>query len=150
MGPLKEPWSSEVGDPRSSEARSDECLEDWGLQELNVSYFTTSGGSWEGQIPGSYEAFGFSEVTNVSRIVALGGSIYRILHVSEAQGSPDSYGLKRGCDCGWVRLKNLARARLRGLETPEAGSDECLEDRVPGRLHLSYSTCLGGSRSSRF
>ena len=55
-------------------------------------------------------------MTNVSRIVALGGSIYRILRVSEAQESPDSYGLKRGCDCGWVRLKNLARARLRGLE----------------------------------
>ena len=31
-----------------------------------------------------------------------------------------------------------------GLESLEAGSDECLEDRVPGRLHLSYSTCLGG------
>jgi len=26
----------------------------------------------------------------------------------------------------------------------EAGSDECLEDRVPGTLHLSYSTVSGG------
>ena len=31
--------------------------------------------------------FGSSEVTNVSRIVALGGSIYRILRVSEGPGS---------------------------------------------------------------
>ena len=31
------------------------------------------------------------------------------------------------------------------MESLEAGSDECLEDRGPGRLHLSYSTCLGGS-----
>ena len=51
MDPLKEPWSSEVGDPRSSEARSDECLEDCGPRELNLSYFMTSGGSWEDQIP---------------------------------------------------------------------------------------------------
>ena len=38
---------------------------------------------------------------------------------------------------------------LRGLEAPggpvEAGSDECLEDRVPGGLHVSYSTTSGGS-----
>ena len=42
--PLKEPWSSEVGDPgvrglESLEARSGECLEDYGLRELNVMYF---------------------------------------------------------------------------------------------------------------
>ena len=34
--------------------------------------------------------FGSSEVTNVSRIVALGGSIYRILRRLEAPGAPDS------------------------------------------------------------
>ena len=51
---------------------------------------------------------------------------------------------------GWVRLKNLARARLRGLETLEAGNDQCLEDRGPGTLNFLYSTSLGGSRMSRF
>ena len=113
MGPLKEPWSSEVGDPRSSEARSDECLEDCGPRELNLLYFTTSGGSWEGHIPWPYDSgwvplknlrlwiFGGLElrfglkVTNVSRIVALGGSIYRILRVSEDPGAPDSNVAKR-------------------------------------------------------
>ena len=44
-------------------------------------------------------------MTNVSRIVALGGSIYRILHVSEAPGAPDSNVAKRSYDSGWVRLK---------------------------------------------
>ena len=39
---------------------------------------------------------------------------------------------------------------VRGLEILEAGSDECLEDRVLGRLHLSYSTCLGGSGNSSY
>ena len=57
---------------------------------------------------------------------------------------------KRSYEAGWVRLKNLARARLRGLEIPEARSDECLEDRVLGRLNLSYFTSLGGSGSPRF
>ena len=42
VGPLKEPWSSKLGDPgvrglESLEARSDECLEDCGPRELNVS-----------------------------------------------------------------------------------------------------------------
>ena len=42
VGPLKEPWSSKLGDPgvrglESLESRSDECLEDCGRQELNVS-----------------------------------------------------------------------------------------------------------------
>ena len=36
------------------------------------------------------------------------------------------------------------------LETLEAGSDECLEDRVPGELHLSYFKILGGSGGSTF
>ena len=58
VGPLKEPWSSEVGDPgvrglETLEARSDECLEDCGPRELNVSYSTMSGGSWERHIPGT-------------------------------------------------------------------------------------------------
>ena len=58
VGPLKEPWSSKLGDPgvrglESLEARSDECLEDCGPRELNVSYSTMSGGSWERHIPGT-------------------------------------------------------------------------------------------------
>ncbi len=52
-------------------------------------------------------------MTNVSRIVALGGSIYRILRVSEAPGS--SRFLRPG-ETGWVRLKNLDP---RGSETLE-------------------------------
>ena len=39
--------------------------------------------------------------------------------------------------------------RVRGLEVRRAGSDECLEDCGPGRLHLPYSTRFGGSRRSR-
>ena len=68
---------------------------------------------------------------------------------------------------GWVRLKNLARARLpgleslqarsdeglesleagsdEGLESLEAGSGECLEDVGSVRLNVSYSTVSGGS-----
>ena len=55
-------------------------------------------------------------MTNVSRILALGESKCRILRGLEAPGGP-----------------------------VEAGSDECLEDRVPGGLHVSYSTTSGGS-----
>ena len=103
VGPLKEPWCSEVGDPKSLETRSDECLKDCGPRELNLSYSTRSGGSWEVQIPPTCEAgwvrlknLGLRrsgtrglrrlEVTNVSRIVALGGSTYRILRRLEAPG----------------------------------------------------------------
>ena len=81
---------------------SDECLEDRGPGRLNLSYFTRSGGSWEGQIPWP-ECSGWVpfktlhassevwrvwrlEATNVSRIVSLGGSIRRILRVSEVPG----------------------------------------------------------------
>ena len=60
-------------------------------------------------------------MTNVSRIVSLGGSIYRILRVSEVPGAPDSNVAKPRCDGGWVRLKNLARARLRGLDLRRFG-----------------------------
>ena len=47
-------------------------------------------------------------------------------------------------------LKEPCSRVLGGLESLEAGSDECLEDRVPGRLHLSYSTTSGGSWEFRF
>ena len=57
-----------------------------------------------------------SGVSWISRILALGGSKCRILRGLEAPGGP-----------------------------VEAGSDECLEDRVPGGLHVSYSTTSGGS-----
>ena len=68
-----------------------------------------------------------------------------ILRCLEAPGGPDSNEAKGNWCCGWVRLKNLARARLWGLESLEAGSDECLEDPGSGRLHVSYSTVSGGS-----
>ena len=55
-------------------------------------------------------------MTNGFSILALGGSTCRILRGLEAPGGP-----------------------------VEAGSDECLEDRVPGGLHVSYSTTSGGS-----
>ena len=42
--------------------------------------------------------------------------------------------------------KNLARARLRGLENLEAGGDDCLEDPGFGRL----LQCLEAPGSSRF
>ena len=58
-------------------------------------------------------------MTNVSRILALGGSTCCILRGVEAPGGP-----------------------------VEAGSDECLEDLGFGRLNVSYSTSLGGSRRS--
>ena len=56
VGPLKEPWTSRLGDPgarglETLEARSDECLEDRGLGRLHPSYSTRFGGSWELQIP---------------------------------------------------------------------------------------------------
>ena len=75
-------------------------------------------------------------MTNVSRIVALGSSIHCILQSLEAPGGPDSNDA--------VAPGLLARV-FGGLETPEAGSDECLEDRVLGRLNLSYSTKFGSS-----
>ena len=81
---------------------------------------------------------------NVSRIVALGSSIYRILRVSEVPGSSRSYGPPPRCETGWVPFKTLL-ARLRGSEILETQSDECLEDRVPGRLNLLCFTSLGGS-----
>ena len=67
------------------------------------------------------------------------------LSYSTSLGGSRELQIPRGYETGWVRLKNLARARLRGLETLEAESDECLEDRVLGRLNLSYFTSLGGS-----
>ena len=75
-------------------------------------------------------------MTNVSRIVSLGGSIYRILRVSEAPGGPDSNVAK---EPGGSPLKPLRASSevwiFGGLESLEAGSDECLKDRVPGRFH---------------
>ena len=88
-------------------------------------------------------------MTNVSRIVSLGGSIYRILRVSEAPRGPHSNVANVAKGPGGSPLKPLRASSevwiFGGLETLEAGSDECLEDRVPGRLNLSYSTSLGGS-----
>ena len=59
------------------------------------------------------------EVTNVSRILALGGSKCRILRGLKIPG-------------GFV----------------EAGSDECLEDPGFGRLNVLHSTKCTGSRRS--
>ena len=98
--------SSEIwifGGLESLEAGSDECLEDRVPGRLHLSYSTRSGGFWERQIP-TTECTGWVpfktlcassevwrvwrlEVTNVSRIVSLGGSIYCILRVSEGPGS---------------------------------------------------------------
>ena len=39
---------------------------------------------------------------------------------------------------------------LGGLENVEAGSDECLEDRVLGRFNLSYSMSLRGFGRPRY
>ena len=57
----------------------------------------------------------------------------------------------------WLRVGVGPRKEPKTPETLEASefevwaeSDECLEDRGPGRLHLSYSTCLGGSWELRF
>ena len=87
-------------------------------------------------------------MTNVSRIVALGCSIHRILRVSGAPGGPDSNVAKRCSALLRNRVGPLKEPCSRvfgGSETLEARSDERLEDRGPGRLHLSYSTSLGGS-----
>ena len=43
---------------------------------------------------------------------------------------------------------NTPGAEDQGWELGEAGSDECIEDCGPRRLHLSYSTRFGGSRRS--
>ena len=56
------------------------------------------------------------DVTNVSRIVSLGSSIYRILRRLEAPGRPDSHQPKIA---GGSPLKPFAR--LRGLEIGESG-----------------------------
>ena len=90
------------------------------------------------------------EVTNVSRIVSLGGSIYRILRVPEAPGGPDSNGLSSASESPLKPLHASSEVWISGgLEILEAGSDGCLEDRFLGKLHLSYSTRSGGSRRSR-
>ena len=39
----------------------------------------------------------------------------------------------------------LGDPEVRGSEILDAGSDECLEDRVLGKLNLSYPTRSGGS-----
>ena len=81
------------------EAGSDECLEDRVPVGLHVSYSTTSGGSWARHIRTTEytewvrlknlsRVFGGLEVTNVSRILALGGSKCRILRGLVATGRP--------------------------------------------------------------
>ena len=77
-------------------------------------------------------------MTNISRIVALGGFIRCILKVSEAPGGSDFATLR-------VREKPKTGDQRTGDWRPEARSDECLEDPGPGRLNLSYSTRFGGS-----
>ena len=59
-------------------------------------------------------------MTNVSRIVALRSSIHRILRVSEAPGSPNSNGPKRGSVWLWGRVGPLKETK-----------DRRLEDRIP-------------------
>ena len=44
------------------------------------------------------------EVTNVSRIVSLGGSIRRILRISEPPGRSRFRVAKKTYEAGWVRL----------------------------------------------
>ena len=85
-------------------------------------------------------------MTNVLRIVVLGGSICCILRGTGALGAPDSYRLFMALR---DRVGPLKTAWFRGLETLEAESDECLKDCGPGRLNLLYSTRFGGSGSSR-
>ena len=80
-------------------------------------------------------------MTNVSRIVPLGGSIYRILRRLEAPGAPDSHGLTKP---GGSPLKPFARLRKLG-EGLEAGGDECLEVWMFGAQGLDVrSSKLGG------
>ena len=86
VGPLKKPFARLR---RFGESGSDECLKDPGSGKLNVSYSTVSGGSrssrfergWVRLEPCSRVCGGSEnlEVTNVSGIVALGGSKCRIL-----------------------------------------------------------------------
>ena len=83
-------------------------------------------------------------MTNVSWIVFLGSSIYCILRRLEALGRPDSDGVITAFRFRVGPLLNPSRV-FGGLESLEAGSDECLEDPGPGRLHLPYFTRSGGS-----
>ena len=51
-------------------------------------------------------------------------------------------------EVGPLNKPNTPGSEDRGWELGEAGSDECIEDCGPGRLHLSYSTRSGGPRRS--
>ena len=72
----------------------------------------------------------------MSQIVGLGGSIRCILQGSEAPGGPDSNGLKRTGETGWVRLEKA--------KTGDRGTGV----RRPWRLevtNVSRIVALGGS-----
>ena len=84
-------------------------------------------------------------MSHVSRIVSLGGSKYRILRGPEAPRKPDFNGF---IVPGGSPSKPFAR--LRDLESLEAGSDERLEDCVLGKLKVSYSERSGGSQTTSF
>ena len=70
-------------------------------------------------------------MTNVSRIVALGGSIYRIIHVSEGPGSSRFRGV---CGPGGSAQKNQ-RPETGGLET---------RDRILEMTNVSRIVSLAG------
>ena len=105
-----------------------------------------SSGSWLWEAPSVvfYEVWSLQEllwrleVTNVSRILVLGGSIYCILRGLEAPGAADS---KQPKTPGGSPLKPFARLR-------RFGGDECLEELGSARLKVSYSTRSRGSRRS--
>ena len=84
-----------------------------------------------------------TEVTNVLRIVVLGGSICRILLGLEAPGAPASNHAVRLGGCLSKKPKTSGR------EFRETRSDECLENCGSGRLHLSSSTRFGGPGRSQ-
>ena len=64
-------------------------------------------------------------------------------------GAPDSEDLPTTQWRGWLRVKNLARARLGGLEILEAGSDERLQDRGSGIAEAGHNEWLEDLGSGR-
>ena len=90
------------------------CLEAPGRSQRQTKLSGFKRGKYTGwvRLKNLSRVFGGSErleVTNVSRIVALGSSMCRVLRRLEAPRRPDSNVAKRSVCSGWVRLKNHSR-----------------------------------------